>query len=269
MKKIIYQLPHFENPVEGLLIESIKDVELIQEFNERNCERDLVNFVTTTSDKDFQPKSGAVKVMQTLNDPSLFEKYKLNYSNGIIKLLNKGYKIVINSVGGFCPVEDSEIKEVLEDISSIQEIDNRNLKISPKSERLVLENDPSIDNETIKYFKKQEEDYSYVINLRTVISDDNLSTYISKFKSEMKINKKPILFVYTTGSDIEQAYEYSNICINSGIKKFEFMFAVKSKENYKLIESLKERGCEVTLIKVENYEIVPQEDWKKYLDKEV
>lgn len=113
--------------------------------------------------------------------------------------------------------------------NEIKTININELKINyylynENSEFLILENDLKLDSFIIKNFKNY--NYSYILNLRTVMNTGNLNKYIQDFVSTfLKLkNNKPKLLIYTTGTDIKQIYDYTLTAIENGIKTMHFYF---------------------------------------------
>ncbi len=142
------------------------------------------------------------------------------YLTGLLSMVSRGCKVFINPNGGFCPVEGTM------DIVSIEEVEyvanNAKPYISKYGTKVInLENDVDLENAAVDYMKNvlKEYNYSFIKELR-LYSTDQLKR---AFKAFVDAGGE-IVYVYTTGRDVEQMYEYSTCAFESGLRKFIFQF---------------------------------------------
>ena len=142
---------------------------------------------------------------------------------------------IINSVGGMYPPEAYKKDEwiIKEDSYNMDWFKSNNC-IYETNELLVLENDPVIDEYTIDLlgeFYNFPNNYSYIVNLRDTLATDEYEKYL-------RIGEFKKIFIYTTGLDNEQMYDYTERAINCGVKEFEWVFVEQSLHINKFIEWL-------------------------------
>jgi len=147
------------------------------------------------------------------------------YLAQIVALIMRYGCVFMNDKGGLCPMFDKDGGNYLEVLESevITEYPKRswlNYKIGENTKYIVLENDCELERKAIDYLETVDRwNYSYVKEL-IMFDEDNLKLVFDKF---VKAGGK-VVYVYTTGINNEQMYQYSTSAISSGIKKFEFYF---------------------------------------------
>jgi hypothetical protein len=126
------------------------------------------------------------------------------YIDSLSKQLIQGRQVFQNKAGGLCPVEGSlEIFEVLED--NVQTIDDNPVyRIKEGSKVINLENDWEVEDASFKYMNERfgRFNYSYITDLKT-LHDRQYKEIFNKFIKQ----GGEYVYVYTTGSDVEQMYE--------------------------------------------------------------
>jgi hypothetical protein len=140
------------------------------------------------------------------------------YLIGLVALLTSGNKIFINSNGGYCPVEGT--MEIIS-VEEVEYVTNVKPYISKNTKVINLENDFEIEREAENYMKNVLKDYNYsfITELRLYTKDKLKKT----FKDFIEKGGNTV-YVYTTGRDVEQMYEYSECAISAGLNKFIFKF---------------------------------------------
>ena len=135
----------------------------------------------------------------------------------IIDCVLKG-EVLINISGGYCPVDERQ------EITNIRNFDycEQNCLIRENTKYLNLENDSKLESDAIGFLKTVDDNYSYLLNLRNY-SNKTLENIISRFYE----NGGKYIYVYTTGSDIEQMESYINCAINAHIKNEKTRFSDK------------------------------------------
>lgn len=135
----------------------------------------------------------------------------------MMKEIVKGEVVLVNMNGGYCTFSEDyhtilcevEFDDTPKDTSVI----NKNTKY------INLENDPELEKRTIEYLSQQDKNYSYVLNLRNY----DVAALTEIFKSFVQ-NGGEVVYVYTTGLDVQQMFDYSEALIAAGIKHVEFEF---------------------------------------------
>ena len=144
-----------------------------------------------------------------------------------------GETLLVNSVGGYCPFTEGYHKIIEE--SEYVAIRKRTYVINKNTKYINLENDPELEEHTIKYLTSIDPNYSYICELRNY----NIEELVEIFK-DFQDNGGDTVYVYTTGMDVPQMYDYTEAIVQSGIKKVEFEFnAGYDMEHDGIIEDLK------------------------------
>lgn len=163
----------------------------------------------------------------------------------MMKLINAGEKVIVNKNGGYCNLSP-KLHTVLS-ISDHADEAEETVFIKNNTAYINLENDPVLEKRTIQYLSEKDPNFSYVLRLR----DHDVSALTEIFK-KFKINGGRVVYVYTTGIDINQMYEYSDAMIAAGIKEIELeLNAGKTNEHDEVIAYLKKSMVNVTLISEE------------------
>lgn len=149
----------------------------------------------------------------------LFEALPLADSKirSILKFITDGEKVLVNNVGGYCPLDKSFHTIVCE--RPYKQSSPKSYVIRTETKYINLENDPLVEQHTIQYLDLVDPNYSYVTNLWK-FNKDQLVDIFTKFKD----NGGTTVYVYTTGLDVPQMYEYSEAIIEAGIPNVEFDF---------------------------------------------
>lgn len=125
----------------------------------------------------------------------------------------KGRIILVNKVGGY--------RYMVEDYTIIKEwvyTPDKTYRIVEGSKYINLENDAELEV-VVKDYLKSKTPYSYILNLRD-FSKDSLIDVFDEFKEQ----GGEVVYVYTTGTDIPQMYEYMEAALKVGLRSFEFEF---------------------------------------------
>lgn len=130
--------------------------------------------------------------------------------------LAKGEKLLVNRCGGITPVFDgTKIVEIYD-----KELEDGIPKdiIKEVTAYIVLENDYVLPRESERYLKAVDPNYSTIFNLRGRFH--YLEDRLKKFMD----NGGHTVFVYTTGMDVPQMYEYVKKIIAADLKNLVFHF---------------------------------------------
>lgn len=250
--------------MEGVLIEDMDDVEqysnIIQFYGEKAIKKILKNGINNIPpDHLITGMEGHEKGL------SMFAHYraKFNKSNtlremdgavnqyldSLIKIVQGFDKAFINVNGGIMPVKDN-----LMEIRNVENIkwksDKRNSYVIRKDTKVInLENDPCLERNSKDYMEEIIKDNEYSLITELILFDkEDLKSVFKEF-----IEKGgETVFVYTTGRNVQQMYDYSNAAIEAGLNHFIFDFNSGTNEEIdNFVEWLKEQGAKVDLVNVE------------------
>lgn len=130
--------------------------------------------------------------------------------------IHKGRKLLVNKLGGYCSMLDDW------EIVAERDVDFKfkpTHVVNKNTQYINLENDPTLEKHSVEFLESVDSNYSYVLNLHKY-SPAMLESVFKKFIDA----GGHTVFVYTTGINVPQMYEYFDAAINSGIKNFEFEF---------------------------------------------
>lgn len=162
--------------------------------------------------------------------------------HAITKYILDGETILVNPAGGFCPCVEGyhtilDVTEYVQDYSD-------SAVIKDDTRYINLENDPELEQHTIDYLSKWDPNFSYIVNLRKFSTDELTDLFI-----EFKKKGGNTVYVYTTGMDTEQMFEYTDAMIRAYISDVEFEFTTEITDEHKeLFDALTIAGVSVTII---------------------
>lgn len=160
--------------------------------------------------------------------------------NNILQYVMLGTSVIINNRGGYFPV-NGDMEIVVTDTKELSLISPENTNIATNTKYLVLENDPMLEPHAIKYMATVDPNFSHICYLRRY-NIEPLTQMMSTFKE----NGGEIVYVYTTGLDVNQMFDYSQAIIDSNISAVEFEFNVEISDNILgVINFLKSHNIEV------------------------
>ncbi|HSE99778.1 MAG TPA: hypothetical protein VLA48_02690 [Nitrososphaeraceae archaeon] len=255
MKKVKVKYIHTGDIDEGILFESLDDVKYIKEALKKAENGVITKFAKSGESAErldhiiggFKPLEKAIASLSCLTKLThdINPIYSLGNSSGIYlksltSQLMQGREVFQNKNGGLCPVEFSlEVLEVLEDnLSKIE--DDPTYSIRENSKVINLENDWYLESKALDYMNKRfgNYTYSYIKDLKTT-SEASYKYIFKKFKEQ----GGEYIYVYTTGIDVEQMYEYSFHALDANLTKFIFDFNRGLDKNIqKFIDWLSERA---------------------------
>jgi len=153
--------------------------------------------------------------------------------NMLLQLMD-GEQLLVNHVGGWQPVND---KMTLTNIRTFTPAADLSCYVIAENASIInLENDPKLEQRVIDYFDENDAELSYVLNLRRFDKTD----LVIIFNEFIDVGGDTV-YVYTTGMDVQQMYDYSDAIIESGLKNVIFEFnAGISDSHKKVIQYLKD-----------------------------
>jgi hypothetical protein len=137
--------------------------------------------------------------------------------------INRGETVLVNPKGGWCPPSSDWI--ITEVDSPIEPV---NVVIADTPSLINLENDPELEEHTLNYFKDNDLELSYVVRLRSY-DKATLTTIFKEFKAKGGYG----LYVYTTGIDIPQMYDYCEAAVAAELVTIKFDFNAGFNDDHK------------------------------------
>lgn len=241
-------LPKDSKPSEGILFEGIEDIKAIK-TELRRSEESVQKKIAKSGEpayrldhilNGFQPIEKSISVLAcskaSLDDdrnPIAFLRECSNlFLTTLITDLSKDRKVFMNKNGGLTPVEDT--LTIVEE----SDFDGFNKKeiyyIREGSKVINLENGVELERNAVKFMedrfsytkKSYSVPYSYISEM-SLLSQYQLSYILKKFKD---IGGEYV-YVYTSGQNYEQMYEYSKEAIKVGLTNFIFEFNCGQDDN--------------------------------------
>lgn len=241
---------------QGIIFEDISDIAFLSKELEKVQRSILVKFVKSGETVErlnhivngFRPLEKAVATLAICHNiaENVNPIYQLGnasdlYIKTLFKLLSKG-AVFMNCNGGLCTL-DGHIEVV--STESFDSFPNPPKYYIQKGSKVInLENDFELESEARDYMNKNfDRNYSYISDMKTYTDKD-----FKKVFSEFREQGGEVVYVYTTGIDYQQMYEYSRHCLDAGLKDFRFHFnSGIGKDIEDFINWLKERA-EVTIL---------------------
>ncbi len=128
-------------------------------------------------------------------------------------MIIKGYKLLINDVGGYCYITHDDYEVITEYTKK------KYYKINDCTKWINLENDPHLEKYTQDILGSVDRNYSFILN-----THDLLKSEIEEILTEFKNKGGTGIWQYTTAMDIEQLYMFIDTGIEVGLVNFEINF---------------------------------------------
>lgn len=243
MKQATVKYAHSDKNVVGTLIETIADIKEYQTLLSKTERTILVKFVKSGEPDDrldhvvsgLDTLEGGLAQLALLKgrikgDSAIYHlgEAKNDYMLGLANLVIAGEKVFINPTGGYCSVREGVIEIVKTTEVPLAANGKLYHYISKDTKVINLENDFKLEKNAINYMEQvfKDKNYSYIKELR-LYNKRQLKIVFEQFVK----NGGDAVYVYTTGRDVEQMYEYSECAIECGLKKFIFQFKVGTDNN--------------------------------------
>ncbi len=229
-----------EKPIEGFLIEDSNDLEEYFKIIENNSLSCMTKMLTSKESIDrmdhvvpgmrpLEKALGALAVTRAklglfgTNNPIFqVQGSAETMKHGMRLFIVKGQSLFVNRNGGYTPITKGVV-EIVERIENVQYKDKAKTPHIPnrKTKVINLENDYEMEDYSHNFITNYLNDtsYSIVYELRLWTKNE----LINIFKDFIKQGGETI-YVYTTGRDVEQMYEYSSAAIEAGLQDFRFCF---------------------------------------------
>lgn len=159
----------------------------------------------------------------------------------IRKAMEEFGQILVNKSGGFMPLDKSKYIILEEKEAEIYHAAPDD-ELNEGNKWIVLENDYSLPVESRKFLEKMDPNFSIVFDLRGHTTERLIKTF-----EYFKKNGGEVVFVYTTGLDVEQMYEYVKCMKIADLNTLKFHFNTgRNPDIDKFLEWSKEfLGCDV------------------------
>lgn len=131
----------------------------------------------------------------------------------MLDLITKGYKLLINDVGGYCYITHDNYKVV------DNYVKKKYYYIRSNTKFINLENDPFLESYTMDNLSNLDKNYSYILDTQSLIKEE-LKSILIEFKSKGGSG----IWQYTTAMAIEQLYMYIDTGIEVGLTDFVINF---------------------------------------------
>lgn len=132
----------------------------------------------------------------------------------------RGTPLVVNDVGGYFPLDDESM--VVKEWEHTPEREHT-YHIAADCKYINLENDETLEQHTRDYMRElgymDHKEFSFICELHQY-NQDELTEIFKKFVK----SGGEVVYVYTTGTNVPQMYEYSKAALAAGIRIFDFEF---------------------------------------------
>lgn len=212
------EIKNSEYRAQYLMLETSKDVNSYCDLCERGFETmvpTLERTPTSRWDHLYRSQRGFETFNISLMDHKITGENPIHHHSlvltryrNMLKNAIKNGPIIINSKGGWQPLNAEEHNTISKEaITNLSLLDHSvDIRLNKNSKFLNLENDPQLEQYTLNELPKLDKHFSYVTNMR-LFSNEKLASVINDFKRRGGVG----LWVYTTGSDIEQMKEYCSL----------------------------------------------------------
>jgi len=138
--------------------------------------------------------------------------------NRFRSLLENGTAIIVNKHGGYFPCYDfMDINIIKSDEYVLDK--TQWIKIKDDTKIINLENDMVLEQHSMTYMRALDKNYSSIRRLKK-FNKQELTEIFKAFKSK----GGEIAYIYTTGIDVDQMYDYTEALIDAGIEDIRFEF---------------------------------------------
>lgn len=249
MKKAIVRYVMSKNvEVEGIIIENEQDLSLLEKDSIKDANRITHKFVKSNYEKfdihftgslpNSQLALGVMAELKSLHNGKN-PIHNLGYAvkrkiQTVKRILSKGQIAFLNPAGGVTSIDGENIVLVkkMEEVTDMNPVE----PVLVVGSRVInLENDCQLEKNAIEYMKNNYFQYSYITQLREY-SDSELKEIFVRFKE----NGGETVYIYTSGYDVPQMYDYSKLAIAAGLNHFIFEFTAG--HNKKINRFLKDLG---------------------------
>ena len=215
--------------------------------------RELLKLVKSKENVDkwdhYQPSAnaGALRLaigmskVDGVNPVFSVDKYIAQISDNKLKTFLEYGNIIINGMGGY-NYYDPEYMVILskKEMEPIDQLKS-SYKVPDGTKWLNLENDPELEKYTQDNLSSIDINFSYIVNLRS-FCEERLKEVITEFVSKGGRG----LWIYTTGSDLEQLKDYVILTNKLGVEKYKFTFnAGMTEELHNTLLSFKNMGLSI------------------------
>lgn len=247
---------------DGVLIETLEDIKLLEQEYNRAEERVIKKFVTSgepsrrydhvisglrPTEQPLAILAVAYGTMHEKNPIYMLPSAKAAALKTATSTLLRQGAVFMNEKGSFTPImsENRETGEPENYLEIIEERDFDNFehkvrhRIQDGTKYLNLENDWELERAAIKWLEQKDRKFSYITELSTLHLEYELPRMFEQFVEKGGTH----IYVYTTGQNYAQMYDYSKVAIRAGIKDFVFDFNAGMDMNInEFVDWLKQRA---------------------------
>lgn len=254
-----------EDPKTGFLFEGIEDLKLLQKHLTQKAEVVVTKFVRSNETADrFGHIIGGLRGYEKSLSALACSDGVTNEINPIymlpvaiekilttaVKMVATGRKVFVNNNGGMCFIDEEPAENWFwieltgtSEFTSFEPVLTK-VNIVKGAKVINLENDPELERHSIEYMKSRWGDFSHVVEL-LLFDKARLKWVFEKF---VKSGGETV-YVYTTGRNQQQMYEYAEAAIECGITDFVFHFnSGISTEIQTFIDWILSKGVSLQLI---------------------
>lgn len=241
------------DPVEGILLESVQDVADYMEFVKSKENSIITKFIKSgetanrldhivsgfePTEKSLASYACAFGHLRGTNPLYEIPNALTAKMNTALKILSFFGHVFINPAGGMTTLLKGSV-ELIEarPFEGYKENKGR-ISLVAGAKVINLENDPYLERVAVKYMKSRWDKFSSIKEL--ILFDKNrLQNVFESFKAK----GGEVIYVYTTGRNVEQMYEYSEAALHAGLNDFVFDFNCGTdKDINKFVNWLSERA---------------------------
>ena len=166
------------------------------------------------------------------------------YRNSLFNHVMDGNRVLVNKVGGWQILHAKDEHKVIER----KPYDIRNRRLEPlhhgEPKVVCLENDPKPEKHAIERMRKEWDGYVVILCLREYDTHE-----LEQTLSDLNAKGVNDVYVYTTGGDVPQMYEYLDALVAAGMRRLFMEFTGNSREEHvDFCDAARGKGVEVECI---------------------
>jgi len=147
--------------------------------------------------------------------------------NRIREIIENGTAVIVNTKGGYFPCHDfMDINIIKSDEYVLDK--SQWFTIKDNTKIINLENDMVLEQHSMTYMRALDKNYSSIRRLKK-FNKQELTEIFKAFKSK----GGETAYIYTTGIDVDQMYDYTEALLDAGIKDIRFEFNAGINDNIK------------------------------------
>lgn len=258
--KVLYKFQREElnTIVDGVLLENYADIETFMKEVEYAEEMVITKFVKSKESNDrynhivsgFRPLERSIAnlaiargKMKGENPLYLLGESTKSFLKTVCKVMEYSGSVFLNPSGTVCSINKD--MEILEESEFTGFPNPPKFNIKKGSKVINLENDFELEQDAINYMNENfNYNYSHILDMKTYDDKDFIKVF-----GQFAEQGGEYVYVYTTGMDYKQMYQYAKCAIQSGLKKFIFDFNSGMDKNINEFVSWLSERAEVQILK--------------------